>query len=73
MASQEIPHVNAESQVLSGSDAVVDPESHNTQLQSKENAEPPFQRPIGKWRWFAVCIGWTLGALLYGMVALFMC
>ena len=26
-----------------------------------------FERPIGNWQWFLVCVGLYLGALLYGM------
>jgi hypothetical protein len=30
-------------------------------------APTQFKRPISNWKWFLVCVGLYLGALLYGM------
>jgi hypothetical protein len=71
MASEEALQANQQLQTPPTLSAVLDPEKQDTSPANVENEEAnSFQRPMGKWMWFFVCIGWSLGALLYGIMTL---
>jgi hypothetical protein len=70
MAVQELLQGNPESQATSGASTVVDPEKHDIPLSSRkdEDADASCQQQMSKWRWFSICVGFCLGAMLYGMM-----
>jgi MFS family permease len=53
-----------ESEVLPTSDFPSDIEKSSNEPTEEEK---PFERNIAPWRWFLICLGLYLGALLYGL------
>lgn len=60
-----------ESQVtLGAANAAIAPEKVKIPQQSRadEDAGASNPQPMSNWRWFSICFGFCLGAMLYGMI-----
>lgn len=70
MASTEL-EAKTEFEVPSvGLSAHEEPEKYRAPLASIENEEAgvPHQQRVGKLRWISICVGFCLGAMLYGIM-----